>query len=273
MGMLDQIKKEAARNGTKIQSTEQRDFEAKLNQLFYKEKNIQKELQFLKTVMTRGQETQERKGLHASAIIVSDNKFCYRQQVLSLIYKQKQGEQVNVGLRRIFAEGDAIHEKWQRLFIRGGYASPFDLDNTQFADEYELSFTPDIICMIDGTEMVGEIKSVNTFQFQKMVKENKEHESGKKQLNLYMGLTGIHKGFTLCEDKNTQDFKVNLYDYDKASARPYIERLENVQKYKKNLLEKGKLVKRHEKCTGYTCKMAMACPMREVCYNKRKELL
>ena len=43
-------------------------------------------------------------------------------QVLSLIYRQLQGEQLPVGLMRIFEEGNAIHEKWQRLFIRAGYS-------------------------------------------------------------------------------------------------------------------------------------------------------
>ena len=117
---MDEIKREAEGNRTKIQSSQETELEHKLNALFYLDKNIKKETQFVKSVMTRGQETTERKGLHASAVIKSDNKFCYRQQVLSLFYKQAQGEQVPVGLKRIFEEGNAIHEKWQRLFVRGG---------------------------------------------------------------------------------------------------------------------------------------------------------
>lgn len=117
--------------------------------------------------------------------------------------------------------------------------------------------------------MVGEIKSVNTFTF----KKQKYHASGRKQLQLYMYLTGIHDGFVLCEDKNTQDIKVYLYKYDPTEIQPFITRLERIQQYKQRLTEKGKLVKRHEKCTGYTCKMAESCPMKDVCYKKSKELL
>lgn len=269
MGLLDDIKKEADDKRVKIQSSEEKELEQKLNNLHYLDKNIEKELVFLKSVMTRGQETTERKGLHASAIIVSDDKFCYRQQVLSLFYKQAQGEQVPVNLKRIFTEGDAIHEKWQRLFIRGGYAEPLDCDRTQFADEFDLQFTPDLICNIDGVEMVGEIKSVNSFIF----KKQKNHASGKKQLQLYMYLTGIKKGFVLCEDKNTQDIKLYIYDADYKQVEPYIARLEKIQYYKHRLQDKGKMVARHEKCTGYDCKMAEQCPMREVCYGKKKEKL
>lgn len=269
MGLLDDIKKEADDKRVKIQSSEEKELEQKLNNLHYLDKNIEQELVFLKSVMTRGQETTERKGLHASAIIVSDDKFCYRQQVLSLFYKQAQGEQVPVNLKRIFTEGDAIHEKWQRLFIRGGYAEPLDCDRTQFVDEFDLQFTPDLICNIDGVEMVGEIKSVNSFIF----KKQKNHASGKKQLQLYMYLTGIKKGFVLCEDKNTQDIKLYIYDADYKQVVPYIARLEKIQYYKHRLQDKGKLVARHEKCTGYDCKMAEQCPMREVCYCKKKEKL
>ena len=269
MNLMDAIKRDAVQKGAKIQSSEEEELEKKLNKLFYLEKDIDNEVKFLRQVMTRGQETAERKGLHASAIIVSDDKFCYRQQVLSLFYKQLQGEQVSVPLRRIFAEGDAIHEKWQRLFIRAGYSKPEELDKTQFADDFDLSFTPDILCTIDGKRMVGEIKSVNTFTF----KKQKYHASGRKQLQLYMYLTGIHDGFVLCEDKNTQDIKVYLYKYDPTEIQPFITRLERIQQYKQRLTEKGKLVKRHEKCTGYTCKMAESCPMKDVCYKKSKELL
>lgn len=266
MSLLKDIKKDAVRSGTKIQTSEAQEFEKKLNKLFYLEKNIEKETQFVKSVMTRGQETTERKGLHASAIIVSDNKFCYRQQVLSLFYKQLQGEQNPVGLMRIFEEGNAIHEKWQRLFIRGGYAEPLDCDYSRFAEEYDLSYTPDIIATIDGERYVGEIKSVNTYAYKKIT----EHLSGKRQCMLYMYLTGIKKGFVLQEDKNTQDFRVTLYDLDIDLLKPYIKRLKMIQKYKQNLLENHKMVQRHKNCTGYNCKMAENCPMKDVCYGRSK---
>nr|DAP60008.1 MAG TPA: Exonuclease [Caudoviricetes sp.] len=281
MGILEDIKNDAKQTGAKLQTSEERDIEELLNNLFYLDKNIPEELKFLKSVMTRGAETTERKGLHASAVIVSDDKFCYRQQLLSLFYKQLQGEQTPIGLKRIFSEGDAIHEKWQRLFIRGGLCKPLDCDYSRFADEYDLSYTPDIICAlpvdmklssvyddsVPKEPYVVEIKSVNTFTF----KKQKYHASGRKQCQLYMYLTGIHKGIVLCDDKNTQEFKVYKYEYNPSEIAPYIRRLEQIQEYKQRLLKKHKIVSRHTKCIGYNCKMAQSCPMREVCYKKSKE--
>ena len=283
MGLMDEIRKEASGNFTKLQSTEEEQIEKLLNSLFYLDKDIPKELKFLKSVMTRGQETTERRGLHASVMIVSDDKFCYRQQVLSLFYKQLQGEQTPIGLKRIFSEGDAIHEKWQRLFIRGGLCEPLDCDFSRFAEEFDLSYTPDIICAIpedyrlesvydDSVKKIPyvvEIKSVNTFTF----KKQKYHASGRKQCQLYMYLTGIHNGIVLCDDKNTQEFKVYKYEYNPTEIAPYISRLERVQEFKDRLLNRNKIVKRHEKCSGYNCKMAASCPMHDVCYGRSKEKL
>lgn len=266
MGLVSDIKKSALDNNTKIQSSEAAKLEKILNATFYLDKNISEEAKFVKQVMTRGQESQERVGLHASSLIVGDKDFCVRQQVLSLIYKQLQGEQINVGLMRIFEQGNAIHEKWQRLFIRAGYSKASDLDVTQFNDAYKISFTPDIICSIpefyDG-KMIGEIKSVNTFQFQRMVK----HPSAWKQCQWYMYLTGIHKGFVLSEDKNTQDFKIEVYDYDPSIVAPFIDRAEAIKYYYNKLMKQHKMVQRPDDAKSSDCKRCKDCPMRLSCWN------
>lgn len=279
MGILDEIKNDGMRNGTKVQNDEQKKLEGILNKMFYLDKNIEEETKFVNMVMTRGLEITERVGLHASAMIKGDKEFCIRQQVLSLMYKQLQGEQEPLGLKRIFEEGNAIHEKWQRLFIRAGYAKANTLDRTRFDDEYMLSFTPDIVCRIpefyDGA-MVGEIKSVNTFQFKSMT----SHPSAHKQLEFYMmelikqaKLKGkwngkdYLKGFVLCDDKNTQDFKLFIYNYDKDFVAPFIDRCEEVSAYYQKAVSEGKMVARHKQCDSYSCKMADKCPMKDACWN------
>lgn len=280
MSLLDEIKKNAAQVGAKVQTSESAQLERILNKMFYLEKNIELETEFVKQVMTRGLENQERVGLHASAIIESDNKFCIRQQVLSLIYKQLQGEQVPIGLKRIFEEGNAIHEKWQRLFIRAGYAKPQTLDKTRFDEDYQLSYTPDIICRIpefyDGA-MVVEIKSVNPMQFKKMT----SHPSAHKQLQLYMhecikeaqrkgkwNGKDYLKGFVLCDDKGAQDFKTYVYDYDPLFVAPYVDRLELVKGKHKRAVKEGKMIARCSQCTSYDCKRAEKCPMKDACWNR-----
>lgn len=265
-GLIDEIKKTARGNGTKIQTSESAKLEKIFNAMFYLDKNIEEETKFVQQVMTRGAETQERIGLHASALIAGEKDFCIRQQVLSLLYKQLQGEQVEVGLKRIFEQGNAIHEKWQRLFIRAGYSTYKDLDVTQYDERYKISFTPDIICTIpefyDG-QMIGEIKSVNTYQFQKMSK----HPSAYKQCQWYMFLKGIKKGFVLSEDKNTQDFKVEVYDFDSELVAPFQDRAEQIIYYYDRVIKEHKMVSRPKDCKSPDCKRCMKCALRDSCWN------
>lgn len=266
MGLIDNIKAEAKGSRTIIQSSDAQALSKILNNAFYLNKNIDEETKFIRQVMTRGAETQERIGLHASALITGDKDFCVRQQVLSLIYRQLQGEQLPVGLVRIFEQGNAIHEKWQRMFIRAGYSKAEDLDVTQFNKKFRISFTPDIICQIpefyDG-KMIGEIKSVNTYQFQKMVR----HPSAWKQLQWYMYLTGIHKGFVLSEDKNNQDFKLEVYDFDQSIVDPFIDRAEQVKYYYKRVMSERKMVKRPKDANSPECKRCTNCAMKNACWN------
>ena len=265
-GLISEIKRTARNNGTKIQTSESAKLEKILNATFYLDKNIEEETKFVQQVMTRGAETQERIGLHASALIAGEKDFCIRQQVLSLIYRQLQGEQIEVPLKRIFEQGNAIHEKWQRLFIRAGYSTANDLDVTQFNDEYRISYTPDIICFIPefyNDRMIGEIKSVNTFQFQRMLK----HPSAYKQCQWYMFLTGIKKGFVLSEDKNTQDFKIEVYDFDPLLVAPFQDRAEQIKYYYERVLKEHKMVSRPKDCKSSDCKRCSKCAMREACWN------
>ena len=266
MGLIDDIKSNAIENGTKIQSSDAAEIEKLFNSLFYAKKNMEEEVKFVKQMFTRGGDTTERYGLHTSAIIVGEDKFCYREQVLSLLYKQAQGENVPQNLIRIFEEGNAIHEKWQRLFIRGGLGKAEDMDFSKFNDEYEVGYTPDAILTIKGKKYVVEIKSVNTYQFMKMT----SHPTATKQVNMYMHFTGIHDGIILCEDKNTQNFKVFPVKYNPDVVEPYIERLEAVQYYKKRVFDEGKMVKRCKQCTSKVCKRAITCPMRDACWNTGK---
>lgn len=285
MGVMDKIKQAATKSGTKIQTSELQKLETIFNKMFYLDKDIEEETLFINQVMTRGLESQERVGLHASSIIVSDNKFCLRQMVLSLLYKQLQGQEIKIVLKRIYDEGNAMHEKWQRLFIRAGYAKAKTCDKTRIDEQYQVSYSPDIVCRIpeffEGA-MVGEFKTMNTFQFKKMLQAPiPRHPSASHQVQLYMHLcikaakekgvwNGIDytKGFVLTEDKNDQFYNLELYDYDKAEIETYVERLEDTATARDIFIVEKQLYERHKKCDSYTCQMAENCVMKDACWNK-----
>ena len=280
--LVNNIKQQAQGNRTKIQSSDAAAFEQILNKMFYLPKKPKQEAAFVKHVMTRGLENEERVGLHASSLIVSDTKFCLRQQVLSLIYKQLQGEQINVDLKRVFEEGNAIHEKWQRLFLRAGYSDVLDLDSTRFNDKWRISYSPDIVCQIDNFfagKMIGEVKSVNTFQFKKMTK----HSTGGKQCQWCMCLSiaeeklqgtwngkDYTKGFVLSEDKNTQELHIEILDYDSLLVQKFIDRSEQTKIAYKNVFKHKKMVGRPIDATKPDCKRCYACPMQIACWKPQQ---
>lgn len=236
--------------------------EQRFNKLFYEKPDIRGELRFMKLLLNREGEAQERYGLHLSAIMASRKKFCLREQVLSLFFKQEQDENINVGLKRIFVEGESIHEKWQRLFIRGGLGLPENMDRPRFVEKYDLFYTPDAAIDILRMEDVPvEIKSMNTSTFKKQV----GHPSGESQLNMYQFFERKPTGIVLMEDKNTQDFKVKITTFNKEKAKPYITRLKETREAKQTFIQAKKLPARI--CEGCNSKRALECNMRSACYG------
>lgn len=222
----------------------------KLNELFYLKPDYAAEMEMLQYQYDHEEEI--RMGLHASAITGATKSFCFRAAVVDVLYKDfyERGKKIpslvkrefekrqmgdrkhSTSLLRIFEEGKSIGTKWQRLFMRGKLGNKEDMDVSRMQEDYDLSYTPDGIIVLDGKKYVVEIKSMNTFAFQKA----KTHPSGIKQLKLYMYLEGIDRGFVLVDDKNTSDFKVfvvmdiNESDPDIANCLYLLERIQTLKK-------------------------------------------
>lgn len=206
-----------------------------------------------------------RYGLHASAIIASDEQFCYRAQLLSLFYRQNQGQQLPVKQLKIFAQGNAMHEKWYKLFRKAGI--DVAIERTLWIEEYDLSFTIDALLNMFNEEYICDVKSQSTFAF----KKQKGHPSGEKQVNFYLWalsyLTGVphKKGFVLVDSKDDQEIKIVPVHYDKEKVRPYVYRLKTIQEMKKDYLVHKEVPKRI--CSSCNCKKAETCFMRDACWN------
>lgn len=258
MGVIDDIKQRGKADGG-YTSLEEKRWKRYLNRMFNYTKEIELEKEFVKHVMTRGAETQERVGLHASALIEDDAHFCLRAQVLSLFYKQDQ-QKCDVSTLRIFEEGNAIHEKWQRLFIRSWFAEPTDCDRTRYFDQGGaiLSYSPDVECHIPALHdepMICEIKSMNEWNY----KANPVHEKGQLQLQLYLHLTGLQKGFVLAENKNTNDFRVEIVNYNWNEVQPVMERMQSIDLWYGIHSNNGELPKRRKSKQCEKCHMRTAC--------------
>lgn len=219
----------------------------------------------LEGLFVEDREHEHRYGLHASAIIASDNEFCLREQVLSLFFEMNQGEQLPVKTLKIFAQGNAMHEKWYNLFRRNGI--DVAIERSLFIEKYDLSFTIDALLDIYGEEVICDVKSQNSFAF----KKGKGHPSGEKQVNFYLWALSKYtgkkhtRGFVLVDNKDTQEIKVIPVIFDKEKVLPYIDRLKEIQVCKKEFIESGDLPKR--KCSSCDCKRAAECNMRDACFK------
>ena len=158
---------------------------------------------------------ENRYGLHASAILASDNEFCFREQVLSLFYEMNQGEQLPIKALKVFAQGNAMHEKWYKLFKRAGI--DVAIERSLFLKKYDLSFTIDALLNLFNEEIICDVKSQNSFAF----KKSKGHPSGEKQVNFYLWAlskyTGVphRKGFVLVDSKDDQEIRIVPVKYNK----------------------------------------------------------
>lgn len=208
---------------------------------------------------------ENRYGLHASAILASDNKFCFREQVLSLFYEMNQGEQLPIKTLKVFAQGNAMHEKWYKLFKRAGI--DVAIERSLFLKKYDLSFTIDALLNLFNEEIICDVKSQNSFAF----KKSKGHPSGEKQVNFYLWAlskyTGVphRKGFVLVDSKDDQEIRIVPVKYNKEKVVPYVERLKAIQDMKKEFMESKELPKR--KCANCDTKRASQCNMRDACFN------
>lgn len=208
---------------------------------------------------------ENRYGLHASAILASDNEFCFREQVLSLFYEMNQGEQLPIKALKVFAQGNAMHEKWYKLFKRAGI--DVAIERSLFLKKYDLSFTIDALLNLFNEEIICDVKSQNSFAF----KKSKGHPSGEKQVNFYLWAlskyTGVphRKGFVLVDNKDDQEIRIVPVKYNKEKVIPYVERLKAIQDMKKEFMESKELPKR--KCANCDTKRASQCNMRDACFN------
>ena len=202
---------------------------------------------------------EERYGLHASAIIASDEQFCLRQQVLSLFFKMNQGEELPVKTRKIFHHGNTIHEEVYDVFRKTGVL--IDSEVTRFVDKYDLNYTIDANVHLLNKDWICDVKSMNSFAWEKAT----GHPSGEKQVMFYMWLQKNPNGFVLAYNKNTSEIKCFPVKFDKEKVRPFVDRLKEIQVCKKEFLEDGTLPDR--KCKNCDTKKAIECSMRDACFE------
>lgn len=225
-----------------------------------------------------------RTGLHASSLLVSDQDWCPRKHVLSDLFPQ---EALSPELKHwqwkqqaIFENGWSLHKRWQQLFRQFanvvGELGKLELDRTHYDPERNIYFSPDAILDITGEHMVVEIKGIHHTAFEALpfdlpgaMHACETVEKAVSQANLYMHLLELKHAIILVENKNNQDFRVWITEYNRELALPYIQRAYQV---------KGNLVLARDGQNKYPARIcqsaddarARQCPMCHKCFSLEK---
>jgi CRISPR/Cas system-associated exonuclease Cas4 (RecB family) len=117
----------------------------------------------------------------------------------------------NAKTMRIFANGSAMHERYQHLFQEMGIL--VEAERAVQNDQYHIKGTMDGLIKIPYSEklVILELKSANTSTFDSITKAMYAHEV---QLRIYMGLERVNSGLVFYENKNNQEIKIFDYQHD-----------------------------------------------------------
>ena len=220
--------------------------------------------QLFRDIYAQGQQADIREGFHISDCLKSLTSQCARKVVLSRFYAANRVYH-SAQQAAIFEQGIAIHQRWQEAFIRSGKA--FAIEQSYMEEYFGVICTPDIVADIDGLAIV-ELKGYNLDEYERLLNGKLPGEAI-IQIQTYMWLTGIHKGFVLVENKNNQNFHVWPVQYDPQKVMPVEERLH----FYKNLFDihvaDGRLPKRI--CTSSRDARAKGCRMCRACFSSPTE--
>lgn len=241
-----------------------------------------------------------RTGLHAYSLLDSDKEWCLRQHVLSEQFPdQREPEQSFWHSAAYLAHGWAIHEKWQHKLlrptglVRQHLTGAYELDLTHWDHDRDIYFSPDVILAYAGINIPVEIKGINHDDYAghpayydasgKLLAEAKPGIVGKSlteaaklnksihtaipQVNLYLHLLQLPMGIILVEDKNTQDFTLFAWEYDRELAAPMAHRASEVKARNEIYREHGRLPKRV--CASGSDARAKRCPFSGVCFSQQ----
>ena len=109
-----------------------------------------------------------------------------------------------------------------------------------------------------------ELKSAKDSQFNRMKQEGEPRADHYDQLQLYMHLTGIHKGVIFVENKDTQDTLEFWVDYDEERANQLVEKIKMINA----CVDMEILPEKEFEITSFECRF---CDFRYLCWEEEIE--
>ncbi len=152
---------------------------------------------------------------------ISDAGKCSR----SLFFKFKQApkEKMDPRIMRIFEAGELLHRYIFAILYQSRIGA---VTEVSIPPQDLISGRADAILCIDSQNYVLDIKTINSMQFKYLKGPKPENE---KQVQLYMHFFDVKKGILLYLDKDRQDLKEYIFDYDEKMANSLIVNFEETK--------------------------------------------
>lgn len=216
----------------------------------------------------------DRIGLHASEILQTPGSFCMRKIILEHFYKgdDDSGDDWSPQMRKLqyYFGGEALHEKWQHMFEIAGISHA--IEAPMYSKEYGFWYTPDGILKTLNKKYVAEIKTKSKKSFGST---KSAPIAARRQVQLYMHLTGVPHGIILAQNRDNLDWKIWVLDYNPDLIREHIERLNKIREIKEEFVSSGFdesiLPERKSDCISKGSKKAQRCDACNLCFKEHNE--
>lgn len=204
----------------------------------------------IKEILDKGYENRVSSGKFS----ISSAGGCWRKKYLTM--KGLFKEEFNEKTKRTFNIGDLYHREIIAEIISKGESKGLHLVAAEFNIEHDfLSGRIDAV-LSDGKDLfIVDVKSAGDYTMKK-IESGECPENYQNQVQLYMHITGIHKGLLLFVGKNKGTLEEYEVIYDKERCERLISDIKHFMEY-----NVAKDLEPEEKCDG----MPFGCP---VCYPK-----
>jgi len=191
--------------------------------------------------------------------------FCSRRIAMQMLGYERPD--MDPRILRIMDNGTYTHHRYEDLFDKMGIQ--VEREVVLKDEELRISGRTDSHIRFkdeNGNEVdaLVELKSAKDSQFNRMKKEGEPRADHYDQLQLYMHLTGIHKGVIFVENKDTQDTLEFWVDYDEERANQLIEKIRMINA----CVDMEILPEKEFEITSFECRF---CDFRYLCWEEEIE--
>lgn len=172
----------------------------------------------------------ERKEKERIQFFISEVGKCPR--AIFFKFKKAPAQEIEPERLRVFEHGDFIHQMVMRPLFSLGLVRATEIS---IPPQKIISGRADAVLSINGEPYILDIKGISgKLNFQKMEKPMPEHIW---QVQLYLHFFNVKKGILLYVNKDTQELKEFVFEYDKEQVKQLLDWFEKLKKkIEKNLV-------------------------------------